>query len=176
MAAASIRLVGEKQLKRNLNALERQVFPRAQANAINRTATKGRKDSITAFSRLEHRKKKAFRSIIRVTKRARAKVSELAIVTLFTRKQLAEGQLSEPFRAKGKTYRRRLNGRQRTKGRPQTSSPNLPIYPILDEVANRRAKITRRECAEALRQFYPGEVREQIKKLVAKHIAKTSGA
>ena len=170
MPLTQVRLVGEKQLTRNLTALERKVLPRAKANALNRTATKARKESIAEFARQEKRKKKSFRSLLRVLKRARAKVSEQAIVGLFSRKQLASGTLSKPFTAKGKTYRRRIPGTRWTQGRPTTSSKNLPIYPKADEAFNRRARITRKEAASAMRRFYPGEVREQIRKLVAKHI------
>lgn len=164
------RLVGAKQLRRNLTTLERKVFPRAESNALNRTATKGRKESIAVFSRVEHRKKKAFRSLLRVVQRARARVRPQSILALFGRKERVRTQLSKPFRAKGKLYRRAIPGRAWTRDRPRTSPPNLPVYPLVDDVFNRRARITRKECADAMQYFFPTEVREQIKKLVTKHI------
>jgi hypothetical protein len=168
--ALSARLVGEKQLRRNLSALERKVLPRAKVNAINRTATRGRKDAITEFARHERRKKKSFRSILRVVQRARVKVREQAIVALFTRLHRQTTKLSPPFTAKGKEYRRRIPGRKWTTGRPTSSSPNLPIFPVVSETADRRAKQTRHACTAAMRDFYPVEVQAQIRNLVAKHI------
>lgn len=170
---ATITITGEKQLKRNLTRLERKVLPRAMANALNRTATEGRKQTIKEVARMEKRHPKSFRSIIRVVRRARAKIREFAIVGVFRRQDVTTARLSKPFHLKSARrgagmYRRRIPGVARTKGRPETSSPNLPIYPGKDFVRDRRDSIAKMQCGLAMKTFYPAEVREQIKKLVAK--------
>ncbi len=167
---ARVTLVGQRQFMATLTRLEKKILPRAKANALNRAATRGRKDAIADISRAEKRKKKAYRSILRVTKRARARVSMYAIVTLFARRQLHTGKLSRPFIAKGKEYRRRIPGKAWTTDRPRTSSPNLPVYPTVDTVAQRRERIMRANCEEAMKYFYPDEVRVQLDRLVRKHI------
>lgn len=183
---ARVTLVGQRQFMATLTRLEKKILPRAKANALNRAATRGRKDAIADISRAEKRKKKAYRraatrgrkrakanalnSILRVTKRARAHVSMFAVVTLFARRQLHTGKLSKPFIAKGKEYRRRIPGKAWTTDRPRTSSPNLPIYPTVDTVAQRRERIMRANCEEAMKYFYPDEVRAQLDRLVRKHI------
>lgn len=170
MVHAVVKFEGDKRLVKNLNALEKKVLPRAEANALNRTGTKGRKDAISEIARSEHRKKKAYRSIIRLVKRARAKKSQTAIVAVFRRQDVFTGKLSEPFQRNGKTYRRRIPGRAWTDDRPRTGSPNLPIYPDKDNVRDRREVITRSACKSAMTLFYPGELRAQLDKLIEKHI------
>jgi hypothetical protein len=165
--AITVKWQGEREFIRTLSKLERYVLPRAQANTLNRTATRARKESIADIAKHERRKKKSFRSIIRVTKRARARISMYSMVGVFRRENLTSAKLSDPFYRNGIEYRRVLNGRKWTERRPRSSSPNLPVFQNRSRTRDRREQITMRERHQAMRHYYPGELRKQIDKAVA---------
>lgn len=176
--AAVAKLQGQRALMRKLSTLERQLAPRAMAGALNRTATKARQQVVSdARQANPGRKAKDLRRWVRVAQRAKAPdrlAAMLARDTPPTSAPARRGRTSAPFRVdalSGKTFVRDENGKRRSRGRPQSSPPNLPIYRVGPRSRDVR-RVLQRSLFKAAQQqmttFLPGEFRRQLARQVSR--------
>lgn len=175
--AAVAKLQGQRKLLRALSKLERQLAPRAMANALNRTATKARQQVVADARAASSRKAKDLRRWVRIARRAKAPDNLTAALTRDTPPERAAartGPTSAPFvvdSLNGKTFVRARNGKRRTRDRPATSPPNLPIYRVGPRSKDVRRVLQRslvKAAEHQMKAFMPGEFRTQLARQVSR--------
>lgn len=180
-------LIGDKALFKKLSKLERELAPKALALALNRTATKVRQVTVKEIAAATGRKAKDVRGDVKTRARAKAPNQLRTDVTVTDRESNHRPAVpvSRPFSAplKGGTFRavRALrqpasySGRGRSKGRPQSSPPNLPIYVVNASGTLRRKTshaLLRRELMHAAREKTATFFRPEFKRQLARQVEK----
>lgn len=170
-------------LERKLRALKAAAVPRSTAQALNRTADSARTGTARELSRVKgvpvrvlkrritawHAKPSRLQSSVWVGLKKHIPVESLPGARLVTQGKfsghLKAGRLAvKAFQAtmpngKRGSYVRKLPGVRRTRGRPVTSSPNLPIEHPVIRLAPEAQEIARREGERAARDVLPRELR-----------------
>ncbi|MBX9606413.1 MAG: phage tail protein [Gammaproteobacteria bacterium] len=170
-------------LERKLSSLKRAAVPRATAQALNRTADRARTETVRELARVKalpsrflRRRVTVYRASVKalgaslwIGLKKAIPIEALPGARLVTQGKLAghlkAGRLAvKVFQAtmpsgKRGLYTRKLPSVRRSRGRPVTSSPNLPIDHPSVSLAPEAQDIAARAGARAAREVLPRELR-----------------
>jgi hypothetical protein len=174
-------LLGVRPLGRNLNAVEREVFPKANSRALNRAGMKMRTESVRHVSKAMGIKQKDVRDRVRLMKATPAKPSarldfEGSAFNLirFKARQLKKGVKAAPWGDR-KLYPRSfvatINGTKLVMIREKKGGHMVGRLPIRPMLGPGIAKIANEPKAQAVREdvmrtVYPSELERQLRMMV----------
>lgn len=179
--AINLELQGVKPLGRNLTAVEREVFPKANARALNRAGAKMRTESVRAISKAMGIKQKVVRDRVRLHKATPAKPTfrlrfegNAFNLIRFKARQFKKGVKASPWGDR-KLYERSfiatINGTDVVMIRQEKGGSlvgRLPIRPMLGPGIAKTANEERAQAVreDVMRTVYPAELERQLKMLV----------